>query len=131
MHEQPILRPKWTTDLFYALFNGAVIRVGLAAIIFAAVKTPLGPLNWLIATPQFHHWHHANHVEAYDKNFAGQLSIIDVVFGSLHMPKSLPTRYGTNDPVPHGYLRQLAFPVRRGRKAKAAAGQSPQPAPAK
>lgn len=80
-----------------------------------------GPLRWLIASPQFHHWHHANHVEAYDKNFAGQLSFLDWLFGTMHMPgKDLPQRYGTDDPVPNGYLPQLAYPFTATRAPEAA-----------
>jgi sterol desaturase/sphingolipid hydroxylase (fatty acid hydroxylase superfamily) len=41
----------------------------------ANIDIKLGPLSWLIASPEFHHWHHTNRREAYDKNFAGQLPI--------------------------------------------------------
>jgi sterol desaturase/sphingolipid hydroxylase (fatty acid hydroxylase superfamily) len=79
--------------------------------IHSNVGIGFGPLRWLIASPQFHHWHHANQTEAFDKNFAGQLSFLDAAFGTLHMPgRELPARYGTDDPVPDGYIAQLAYP---------------------
>lgn len=31
------------------------------------VNVSWGPLRWIILTPAFHHWHHGNMVEAYDK----------------------------------------------------------------
>ena len=31
-----------------------------ALLIHSNVKVPFGPLKWLMASPEFHHWHHAN-----------------------------------------------------------------------
>lgn len=79
--------------------------------IHSNVKINLGPLARIFASPRFHHWHHANHAEAFDKNFAAQLSFLDALFGTLHMPtEKMPRRYGTNTPVPQNYGPQLMFP---------------------
>ena len=72
----------------------------------------LGPLKWIFATPQFHHWHHANEPEALDKNFAGQLVFLDWIGGTLHLPQVKPARYGTDEPVPKRYDGQLLYPFR-------------------
>jgi sterol desaturase/sphingolipid hydroxylase (fatty acid hydroxylase superfamily) len=81
-------------------------------LIHSNVRLTIGPLRWLIATPQFHHWHHANEKRAYDKNFSGQLSIIDYLMGTLILPQSnYPNAYGTNEPVPTQYIGQLTFPL--------------------
>ena len=70
-----------------------------------------GPLTWLIATPEFHHWHHANHHEAYNKNYAGQLPVVDWMFRSVYLPRlSWPESYGCDAVAPRGYLSQLAWP---------------------
>jgi sterol desaturase/sphingolipid hydroxylase (fatty acid hydroxylase superfamily) len=83
-----------------------------AALIHSNAKIPFGPLKYLVTSPQFHHWHHANHPDALDKNFASQLSILDHLFGTAHLPGgNFPDRYGTDTPVPRGYLGQLAFPL--------------------
>ncbi len=75
----------------------------------------LGPLRWLLASPQFHHWHHANETHAFDKNFAGQLPFLDALFGTLYIPgKAMPKAYGTGDPVPPLYHEQLLYPFRPG-----------------
>ncbi|TIT04013.1 MAG: sterol desaturase family protein [Mesorhizobium sp.] len=80
-------------------------------LLHANVKLNIGPLRWLIASPQFHHWHHAHERAAYDKNFAGQLSFIDALFGTMHLPgKAVPERYGVDDPIPPTYVEQLAYP---------------------
>lgn len=76
-------------------------------------KLHLGPLERLICGVRFHHWHHAHEPEAYDKNFAAQLSIWDGMFGTLHLPDRLPDHYGIDDPVPTDLPGQLAHPFRR------------------
>ncbi|RUW85693.1 sterol desaturase family protein [Mesorhizobium sp. M1E.F.Ca.ET.063.01.1.1] len=83
-----------------------------ALLLHANVKLNVGPLRWLIASPQFHHWHHARARAAYDKNFAGQLAFIDMLFGTMHLPAdTVPERYGVDDPIPQTYIEQLAYPL--------------------
>ncbi|MBC8036811.1 MAG: sterol desaturase family protein [Rhizobiales bacterium] len=92
-------------------------------LIHSNVRIGFGPIGRIFATPRFHHWHHANQPQAYDKNFAGQLSFLDAVFGTLHMPAAnMPKRYGTDEPVPHSYGAQLMFPFQQS-----ATGNQPQP----
>jgi sterol desaturase/sphingolipid hydroxylase (fatty acid hydroxylase superfamily) len=85
-----------------------------AILIHANVNFRFGPLRWVLATPQFHHWHHSAEPEAVDKNFAVHLPVIDLVFGTFHLPgHRWPARYGLDDdPVPESYLRQLVYPFR-------------------
>jgi sterol desaturase/sphingolipid hydroxylase (fatty acid hydroxylase superfamily) len=83
-----------------------------SVLLHANVRLSFGPLRWLIASPGFHHWHHGRDAEARDKNFAGQLSILDVLFGTFHMPADrMPSSYGIEDPVPAGYFAQLLYPL--------------------
>ena len=84
-----------------------------ALIIHSNVRVGLGPLKWLIATPEFHHWHHSNQTDAHDKNFAGQLPLWDVLFGTAHLPGRMPTKYGVDDAVPLDYAKQLIYPFAR------------------
>jgi sterol desaturase/sphingolipid hydroxylase (fatty acid hydroxylase superfamily) len=92
----------------------AVIYQWQVLLIHSNVRIGFGILNWIIASPQFHHWHHANCPEAIDKNFAAQLSIWDLVFGTLHLPRGrVPERYGTDEPVPRSYVAQLIYPFVR------------------
>lgn len=80
-------------------------------LIHSNTRISFGPLKWIFASPQFHHWHHANEKAAYDKNFAAQLPFIDALGGTLFLPNNrMPEKYGTNDPVPHYYHLQLAYP---------------------
>ena len=52
-----------------------------------------------------------------DRNFAGQLPFLDVLFGTLHMPSGkLPSSYGIDTPMPQNYLLQFAHPFRPAAK---------------
>lgn len=89
-----------------------LIYTGHALLLHSNVKMNFGPLKWLIASPQFHHWHHANERAAYDKNFAGQLAIIDAIFGTFQVPagSTTPEKYGVDDPIPTNYFGQIGYP---------------------
>ncbi len=93
-----------------------VILITVQAIfIHANVRMSLGPLRWVVATPQFHHWHHAREPQAYNTNFAGEFPVLDALFGTLYLPADRwPAQYGIDEVEPDGYLRQLAWPFRAG-----------------
>jgi sterol desaturase/sphingolipid hydroxylase (fatty acid hydroxylase superfamily) len=92
----------------------AVLYQWQSVLIHANVRIGFGPLRWLIASPEFHHWHHSNENEARNKNFAGQLSFLDALFGTLHMPRGkVPTKYGIDQPMPERYVPQLLYPFGR------------------
>jgi sterol desaturase/sphingolipid hydroxylase (fatty acid hydroxylase superfamily) len=80
----------------------------------ANLRANYGPLRWIVASPQFHHWHHSNDSASYDKNFAPHLVIFDLLFGTASIPPStgMPATYGVNDVVPDGFLDQLIHPFR-------------------
>jgi sterol desaturase/sphingolipid hydroxylase (fatty acid hydroxylase superfamily) len=90
-----------------------VVLTTLQAIfIHANVRLTFGPLRWVIATPQFHHWHHARERRAYNSNYAGEFPAVDALFGTLYLPAhGWPARYGIDDSEPAGYLRQLVWPL--------------------
>ncbi len=85
-----------------------------AVFIHANVRFDMGMLERVLVVPRFHHWHHAAAEAARDKNFAVHLPWLDRLFGSAYFPKGAwPERYGiAGDPVPEGYLGQLAWPFR-------------------
>lgn len=104
----------------YALGFG---RVSLGAIVIlltfqdifihANLRLTCGPLRWLIATPQFHHWHHARQPQAYNSNYAAEFPLVDALFGTLYLPADRwPAEYGIDDDQPDGYVRQLVWPLR-------------------
>jgi lathosterol oxidase len=83
-----------------------------AVFIHANVRFDAPALEWLLVTPRIHHWHHAAHAEAVDRNFAVHVPWIDRAFGTAHAPAGRwPAAYGiAGDPVPEAYWRQLTWP---------------------
>ena len=84
-----------------------------AVLIHANLRVRFGPLRWILASPEFHHWHHSAEPEAIDRNFAVHLPVLDRIFGTAHLPGRWPASYGIEgDPVPEGWLSQTLWPFR-------------------
>ena len=79
--------------------------------IHANLRWRFGPLEWLIATPAFHHWHHTR-VEHTNRNYAAMLPILDRLFGTLYLPRQWPSDYGIATPLPATLAGQLIGPLR-------------------
>jgi len=81
--------------------------------IHSNVRWRFGPLEWLLATPAFHHWHHTNDHNR-DRNFASTLPWLDRLFGTHHLPREWPSEYGIDDKsMPRDVTGQLLKPLRR------------------
>ena len=81
-----------------------------ALAVHANVRWTFGPLAYLVATPQYHHWHHDAEA-ATNKNYAAKLPVVDWMFGSLHLPRRMwPDRYGIDEQSPMTYFGQLLWP---------------------
>ncbi len=80
--------------------------------IHANLRWRLGPLEWLIATPAFHHWHHTA-PEPRDRNYAAMLPWIDRIFGTHYLPAAQwPSAYGIDAKLPTSLGAQLIHPLR-------------------
>jgi sterol desaturase/sphingolipid hydroxylase (fatty acid hydroxylase superfamily) len=81
-------------------------------LIHANVRWRLGPLEWLIASPAFHHWHHTNdNPTLINKNYAPMFPWVDRLFGTLYLPPGRqPAVYGTDTAVSPGLVGQLLDP---------------------
>lgn len=88
-----------------------------ACLVHANIRTDFGPLNRILVSPHFHHWHHADERHAYDRNFAGHLAFLDWIGGTLYRPGAhYPDTYGVAEAPPLDRpLRQLIDPFRRYR----------------
>jgi sterol desaturase/sphingolipid hydroxylase (fatty acid hydroxylase superfamily) len=81
--------------------------------IHANVRWRLGPLEWVIASPAFHHWHHTL-AEPRDRNYASMLPWMDRIFGTHFLPRNRwPTAYGIDAEMPDSLGGQLSYPLRR------------------
>jgi sterol desaturase/sphingolipid hydroxylase (fatty acid hydroxylase superfamily) len=78
--------------------------------IHSNLRWRLGPLEWLVATPAFHHWHHTLR-EPLDRNYASMLPCMDWIFGTFYLPKQWPAAYGTDTKLPASLAGQLMFPL--------------------
>lgn len=109
-----VILPLFVLGFSKATFGAYLVVATLWAIfIHANVRFTFGPMRWLVATPAFHHWHHTNDAGAINHNFAGELPLLDLVFGTFHLPKGRwPDTYGIDAAVPESYLGQLGWSFR-------------------
>ena len=88
-----------------------LVALKLATVfVHSNLRVPLGPLRFVLPTPQFHHRHHQRGGAV--ANFASFLPLIDVVFGSYSGAAS--RTFGVERKLPDGFLRLLVEPLRRG-----------------
>lgn len=79
--------------------------------IHANLRWRYGPLEWLLATPPFHHWHHTND-EHINHNYSTMLPWMDWIFGTFYMPRDQwPPNYGIDDKLPNTMGDQLLYPL--------------------
>ncbi len=118
-------------EMFYTRFIGAIpiflcgfspsavyaylVFISFHAIfIHANVSFRFPVLRWLIATPEFHHWHHSSEKPAIDKNYAAFIPLYDKLFNTLYLPKHLASQYGTvGYKIPQGVTGQLVWPLKK------------------
>jgi sterol desaturase/sphingolipid hydroxylase (fatty acid hydroxylase superfamily) len=86
-----------------------------ALLLHSNVHVPFGPLERVFASPRYHHWHHADEPQAYDRNFGGQLVIWDHLFGTWYESDDRPAKYGVARAA-EGFVAQLVTPFRRRRR---------------
>jgi sterol desaturase/sphingolipid hydroxylase (fatty acid hydroxylase superfamily) len=108
-----VFLPLYALGFSHAPIYAYLVFVSFHAVfIHANVRFDFGGLTHLIATPQFHHWHHSTHKLAQDKNFAIHFPWIDRLFGTKYLPQGeWPDEYGIpGDPVPDRYGEQFVYP---------------------
>ena len=107
------LAPIFVLGFDKPVVDAYIVIVGFQAVFnHANVSARLGPLRYLIVTPNFHHWHHSADDEAIDRNYAAHFAFIDHLFGTaVQADREWPRQYGVvGDYVPNGFVKQLLFP---------------------
>ncbi len=108
-----VVVPLYAFGFSAATFGAFLVFNQLNAIfVHSNVRLRFGPLRWLLNTPEFHHWHHADEPSARNVNLCGA-PLVDLLFGTCYLPHRWPSAYGAGEPVPPTYLGQLAWPFRR------------------
>ncbi|HEX5360713.1 MAG TPA: sterol desaturase family protein [Fluviicoccus sp.] len=108
-----VLAPVFVLGFSKDVIDAYIVVVGFQAVFnHANVKVSLGPLKYLIVTPNFHHWHHSQDAEALDRNYAAHFAFLDHLFGTaVKSDRKWPSDYGVlGDYVPNGFVKQLKFP---------------------
>jgi sterol desaturase/sphingolipid hydroxylase (fatty acid hydroxylase superfamily) len=108
-----ILAPIYVLGFSKEVIDAYIVIVGFQAVFnHSNVSVRLGPLRYVIVTPNFHHWHHSQDQEALDRNYAAHFAFIDYAFGTAVKSTRLwPDQYGVlGDYVPNGFVKQLKFP---------------------
>lgn len=107
-----------------ALMILAPINVVWSCMVHANLNWTFGPFRYLLSSPVFHRWHHTLEAEGLNKNFAPTFPILDLLFGTFHMPAGrLPQNFGNGEPdFPEGFLGQLVYPIMK----KDAPAQTPE-----
>jgi sterol desaturase/sphingolipid hydroxylase (fatty acid hydroxylase superfamily) len=108
-----VLAPIYVFGFSKEVIDAYIIIVGFQAVFnHANVSVRLGPLRYVVVTPNFHHWHHSQDDVAIDKNYAAHFAFLDYLFGTaVKSDREWPEHYGVvGDYVPNGFFKQLAFP---------------------
>ena len=69
-------------------------------LVHANIDVRLGPLERVVATPFFHHWHHSADPDTWNTNYAGSVPAVDWLFGTLHLPDRWPQTHGATARCP-------------------------------
>lgn len=108
-----VLAPIYVLGFSKEVIDAYIVVVGFQAVFnHANVSVRLGPLRYLVVTPNFHHWHHSQDDEAIDKNYAAHFAFLDYLFGTaVKSDREWPAQYGVvGDYVPNGFWKQFKFP---------------------
>jgi sterol desaturase/sphingolipid hydroxylase (fatty acid hydroxylase superfamily) len=110
-----VLAPIFVLGFSKEVIDAYIIIVGFQAVFnHANVSVRLGPLRYLLVTPNFHHWHHSQDQEALDRNYAAHFAFLDYAFGTaVKSDKRWPEQYGVlGDYVPITFWAQIKFPFK-------------------
>lgn len=98
------------------IFLVGITHVAIAYISHANIKTNKSFLDYLIVTPQVHHFHHSTKMEE-AKNFSNIFPFWDLLFGTYYNRKGTVKKVGIiknakiNYPIDKAYFKQLIFPI--------------------
>jgi sterol desaturase/sphingolipid hydroxylase (fatty acid hydroxylase superfamily) len=78
------------------------------------VDMRFGALSWWFNTPELHRWHHSRDLREGNKNYGENIMLWDHVFDTYFNTRDYrpPADIGINEPMPPGFLQQLAWPFR-------------------
>lgn len=96
---------------FEAIAGLIAFRSVWGVFIHSNARVPVGPLRWLVGSPDLHHFHH-DRDRGGEHNFANLMPLMDMIFGTYANPRRDPIALGVTEPVARGYFAQLLSPWR-------------------
>lgn len=109
----PLLILSFNKEIIFLVF---VTHTVIAYASHANIRTKKSFLDYLIVTPQIHHFHHSKKMEE-AKNFSNIFPFWDLLFGTYYNRKGIVKEVGvfinseTDYPKNKAYVKQLMFPV--------------------
>lgn len=97
---------------FHPVAIGAMLGAGLLYQFFLHTAFPvrLGPLEWVLNTPNHHRVHHASNDACLDRNYGNILIVFDRLFGTFaEAPRDEPLRFGLKDREPSNNVFRIAL----------------------
>lgn len=87
----------------------------------ANINVPMGPLRFILNSPQMHIWHHSKDLPegSHGINYGITLSVWDYIFGTAWMPGSgrdIKLGFDGVDEYPHGFFHQMLKPFQWKRR---------------
>lgn len=104
-----------------AVILGAEMQVIYLATTFSVMhgfwqhcnaRVHFGWLNYIVASPELHRWHHSKDMTLANNNYGSNLIIWDLVFGTWLLPNKEinPKQIGVKDMPADGVLKQILMP---------------------
>lgn len=95
-----------------SLAAAAPVAFMIGVLVHVDTHRDFGQLQYLVATPTFHRWHHALHPDAQGKNFSGIFPLWDLLFGTFYLPHGVvPRNFGISETLPEHMGAQLLHPL--------------------
>ncbi|MEL7109605.1 MAG: sterol desaturase family protein, partial [Pseudomonadota bacterium] len=105
-----VLLATWLGASPAAVMGVVLFRAAHQQYVHMNVDWTHGPFKWVLASPRFHRWHHADHTDAWDKNFSSIFPIWDRLFGTYYCPGACKEPLGfPGNPGEH-YIKLMLFP---------------------
>jgi len=94
-----------------------VFTLAIGHLNHANLYLPLGPLKYILNSPQMHIWHHAKELPEgrYGVNYGITLSLWDYLCKTVWMPRDgrdIALGFPDAEQYPHGFLEQVAEPFK-------------------
>ena len=109
----PILLLGFSKEIIFLV---GITHIVIAYLSHANIQTKKSFWDYLIVTPQIHHFHHSKKMEE-AKNFSNTFPFWDLLFGTYYNRKGVVEKVGviegseTNYPKNKEYFKQLIYPI--------------------